>query len=36
MAQGILHADKINTVSETYAREILTPEYGAGLDAAAP
>ncbi len=33
MAQGILHADKINTVSETYAREILTPEYGAGLDA---
>ena len=32
MAQGILHADCINTVSETYAREILTPEYGAGLD----
>ena len=32
MAQGILHADKINTVSDTYAREILTPEYGAGLD----
>lgn len=33
MAQGILHADKITTVSDTYAREILTQEYGAGLDA---
>ena len=32
MAQGIIHADRINTVSDTYAREILTPEYGAGLD----
>jgi starch synthase len=32
MAQGIAHADRINTVSDTYAREILTPEYGAGLD----
>lgn len=32
MGQGILHADLINTVSETYAREILTPEFGAGLD----
>lgn len=28
---GIIHADKITTVSETYAREIQTPEYGAGL-----
>ncbi len=32
MAQGILHCDYVNTVSETYAREILTPEFGAGLD----
>ena len=29
---GIFFADIINTVSNTYAREILTPEYGAGLD----
>ena len=32
MAQGIMHGDRVNTVSDTYAREILTPEYGAGLD----
>lgn len=32
MALGIIHAERINTVSSTYAREILTPEYGAGLD----
>ncbi len=32
MARGILFADIINTVSETYAREILTPELGQGLD----
>lgn len=32
MAQGIAHADRVNTVSDTYAKEILTPEYGAGLD----
>ena len=28
---GILTADMINTVSETYARELLTDEYGAGM-----
>lgn len=32
MAQGILHADVVSTVSETYAKEILTPDFGAGLD----
>ncbi len=29
---GILNADVITTVSPTYAREILMPEYGFGLD----
>lgn len=29
---GIRFADKINTVSPQHAREILTPEFGAGLD----
>jgi len=29
---GILYANALNTVSETYANEIQTPEYGAGLD----
>ncbi len=32
MARGIYHANIINTVSPTYAREIMTPEGGAGLD----
>lgn len=32
MALGILHADVVTTVSQNYAREILTPEYGEGLD----
>ncbi len=32
MAQGIIQADRVNTVSDTYAKEIMTPEYGAGLD----
>lgn len=30
---GILTADQITTVSPTYAKEILTPEFGSGLDA---
>lgn len=30
--RAILHADVINTVSERYATEILTPEFGMGLD----
>ena len=30
---GILFADRVMTVSERYAREIQTPEYGCGLDA---
>jgi len=29
---GVLYADAITTVSPTYAREICTPEHGAGLD----
>ena len=32
MARGILFADVINAVSEKYAQEILTPEYGERLD----
>ncbi len=32
MAQGVLNADLINTVSKTYAREITTSFYGAGLE----
>lgn len=32
MALGILHADAVNTVSPTYAKELLTPEFGMGLD----
>jgi len=32
MARGILFADVITTVSERYAQEILTPEYGEKLD----
>jgi len=31
-AIGICNSDVISTVSETYAKEILTPEYGAGLE----
>ncbi|MGQ9545682.1 MAG: glycogen synthase [Dehalococcoidia bacterium] len=32
MSQGILVADIVTTVSLTYASEILTPEYGEGLE----
>jgi starch synthase len=32
MARGIYHTTLVNTVSPTYAREIMTPEGGAGLD----
>ncbi len=32
MAQGIAHADLLNTTSPTYARNILTPERGRGLE----
>ncbi len=32
MARGIYHAALINTVSPSYAREIMTPEGGAGMD----
>ena len=32
MSQGILLADILTTVSPTYASEILTPQYGSGLD----
>ena len=32
LMEGIIHADVITTVSPTYAREILTEEYGSGLE----
>jgi starch synthase len=32
MVLGLQSADVLTTVSPTYAREILTPEFGAGLD----
>jgi starch synthase len=32
MKRGIINADAVNTVSKSYAREILTQEYGEGLD----
>jgi starch synthase len=32
MARGILFSDLVSTVSEKYAQEILTPEYGERLD----
>lgn len=32
MKAGIAYADKVITVSPTYAKEILTPEFGCGLE----
>jgi len=32
MKAGIKFSDIVNTVSETYAKEILTPEYGEGME----
>ncbi|MEW6610759.1 MAG: glycogen/starch synthase [Patescibacteria group bacterium] len=32
LASAITHADRISTVSPTYAQEISTPEFGNGLD----
>jgi len=32
MARGIAHADVVNAVSARYAREIMKPQFGAGLD----
>ena len=32
MKAGLLFADRLSTVSPTYAREIATPEFGCGLD----
>ncbi|HLG86674.1 MAG TPA: glycogen synthase GlgA [Alphaproteobacteria bacterium] len=29
---GLRYADKLTTVSPTYAREVLTPEFGCGMD----
>lgn len=32
LMEGIIHADLVTTVSPTYAKEIMTEEYGQGLD----
>ena len=33
MKSGIVFADRVTTVSPTYAKEITRPEHGCGLDA---
>lgn len=32
LKSGLMYADVLNTVSRTYSREILTPEYGYGMN----
>ena len=32
MKTAIMFSDVINTVSNTYAKEILTPEFGGGME----
>lgn len=32
MRRGIIYSNAVNTVSRTYSKEILTPEFGEGLD----
>jgi starch synthase len=32
LKRGIIHADLVNTVSRTYAQELMSEEHGAGLD----
>ena len=32
LKSGVMHADLLTTVSPTYSREILEPEYGMGLE----
>ena len=32
LKSGLVYSDKINTVSKTYAKEILTPDFGEGLE----
>lgn len=32
LKRGIIYADLVNTVSERYSREIMSPQYGEGLD----